>query len=323
MKTKIVYTLVSSEDDIYFEQLLVSVFSLRFYNPEAYIIVLVDDKTMNTFTGYRKILYDFVNEIKVIYTPQNYSSKERSREIKTSMRKYINGDFIFLDTDTVICDSINEIDKFEDNILIVPDFHVPFAEYPFRNYIIKMMRKIFDIDVNDIEEYYNSGIMIVKDKKIFYDFFETWNSNWRYSAFKKGYSQDQLALMKTNYDYNNIIHNLSGIYNCQITASIKYLYEGKILHFFNSTFFKDSIYTPFLSKQFYLNIKENKCVITDEIKSCILNCKSSFYSYTTPVGHDEFIFLTSLFGKRVYSHFMKRKFVYKIINFFLKIVDRL
>lgn len=35
MKTKIIYVLVSNENDCYLEQALVSIYSLRLYNPDA------------------------------------------------------------------------------------------------------------------------------------------------------------------------------------------------------------------------------------------------------------------------------------------------
>lgn len=322
MKTKIVYVLVSSDNDIYFEQLLVSVYSLKYYNPDAFVVVLVDNNTFETLNGYRKVLYEYINEIKVIDTPQNYSPKERSREIKTSIRKHINGDFLYLDTDTIICDNIKEVDDIKNNISIVLDFHVPFREYPFRKYIIEIIDNIFNIDVNNVEDYYNSGIMLIKDTKIAYDFFNAWNKNWRYSAFHKNNSQDQPALMKTNYDFKNVVRNLDGIYNCQIAASIKYLHNGKILHFFNSTFFNDTKYTPFFTKDFYLNIRNNRG-FTDDYKNCILNCKSSFEPFTTPIGHDEFIFLTSLFGKRIFKQFIKKGFIYNLFNIILKVINRI
>lgn len=41
MKTKIIYVLVSNENDCYLEQALVSIYSLRLYNPDANLLLLV------------------------------------------------------------------------------------------------------------------------------------------------------------------------------------------------------------------------------------------------------------------------------------------
>lgn len=45
MKTKIIYVLVSNENDCYLEQALVSIYSLRLYNPDANLLLLVDEET--------------------------------------------------------------------------------------------------------------------------------------------------------------------------------------------------------------------------------------------------------------------------------------
>ena len=40
MKTKIIYVLVSNENDCYLEQALVSIYSLRLYNPDANLLLV-------------------------------------------------------------------------------------------------------------------------------------------------------------------------------------------------------------------------------------------------------------------------------------------
>ena len=39
-----VYILISNGDDLFYEQLLVSLYSLRMHNPELNVVVLVDEK---------------------------------------------------------------------------------------------------------------------------------------------------------------------------------------------------------------------------------------------------------------------------------------
>lgn len=44
MKTKIIYVLVSNENDCYLEQALVSIYSLRLYNPDEICFYLLMKK---------------------------------------------------------------------------------------------------------------------------------------------------------------------------------------------------------------------------------------------------------------------------------------
>ena len=48
---KYVYVLTSAPEDFYYEQALMSVYSLRKKMPDAKITVLTDDKTKNSFSG--------------------------------------------------------------------------------------------------------------------------------------------------------------------------------------------------------------------------------------------------------------------------------
>ena len=65
METKFVYVLVSSETDIYYEQCLLSACTLRHYNNDSHIIVLVDQATCDTLNKKRSELQQYVDEINV------------------------------------------------------------------------------------------------------------------------------------------------------------------------------------------------------------------------------------------------------------------
>ena len=43
MRVKIVYVLISNKEDIYLEQLWLSLYTLRLYNKEAHVAVVMDD----------------------------------------------------------------------------------------------------------------------------------------------------------------------------------------------------------------------------------------------------------------------------------------
>ena len=113
MKTKIVYVLISSENDLYLEQAWLSLYSLRLHNPTTHVSVLVDESTQSSLVGKREGFKKLPTEIIVIDTPKDYTPVQRSRYIKTTARKYISGDFLFIDTDTIITDRLDELDSLE------------------------------------------------------------------------------------------------------------------------------------------------------------------------------------------------------------------
>ena len=76
MKTKFVYVVVSDETSLYLEQAVVSAYSVRLYNPSAYIEVVIDTNTAETLNGKRHFVYNYFDKVTVIETPSDYSKEE-------------------------------------------------------------------------------------------------------------------------------------------------------------------------------------------------------------------------------------------------------
>lgn len=234
MKTKIVYVVVCSEKDQYLEQAAISAFSARRYNPDAEILLLVDDRTNELIHRGRGLIKDYVSEIVEISTPNEYDNKMRSRFIKTTVRKNIPGDYLFIDTDTVITGALDEIDDCNSEVAAVLDLHVHLNETIYLEMVAfqaeKMGWKITSLDYH----YYNSGVMYVKDTPMAHDFYDRWHHNWLLKA-KHGLYTDQPALAYANNQCGYIIGELQGKWNCQLFVNgLPYLHNALIIHYFSS-----------------------------------------------------------------------------------------
>ena len=120
MNTKVVYVLVSNKNDYYVEMLQLSLYSLRMFHPEDIVEVVMDEKTYSRLVKQRHRLLVDVKPI-VVEIPTEYSLMQRSRYLKTRLREIIVGDFLYLDTDTVIADSLAAIDDFQWDMAAVLD----------------------------------------------------------------------------------------------------------------------------------------------------------------------------------------------------------
>lgn len=276
MRTKIVYVVTSDETDVYLEQALLSVFSLRKHNPDAYVELVVDQDTDATIVGKREEILKYIDNKVVVNVPEEYNKVCRSRWIKTSLRQHIKGNFLFIDTDTIITDNLSEIDSFQGNLGAVIDAHVPI-------YLRKDSKYIEEIKKNAIEEgwkcsdeipFFNSGVFFVNDTVESYEFFSYWHETW--ADFYKRYGRhiDQAPLGATNEKFRYIIKELSGTWNCQIARSgISYLSNAKIMHYLAY----DGTVNPWV---FYnhdiLNEIKNIGYISDKISKLVDEAKISF-----------------------------------------------
>ena len=306
MIPQIVYVLVANEKNLYLEEMWVSIFSLRRHHPEATVKVLMDVETKEYLSRFPQ-LTSMIDETVVVQTPAGYNAKQRSRQIKTTIRNVLKGDYIFIDTDTVICkpldgivEDIAEMKDFK-GIAAVREGHVTMKDTLFPP--TGTVKRIFDIDISQSPLMTNSGVMFVADIPFTHEFYKRWNENWKRSCFEKGNSQDQPSLYATDCQYGYVIRELSGIYNAQVAMSLKYYADAVILHWWHMDFIEDQSYSPYFSLKIYQDLKKEG-EITPQIEELIINAKQSFVSPTMPVGKEHILFLFSPAGKifnRIYK----------------------
>ena len=306
MIPQIVYVLVANEKNLYLEEMWVSIFSLRRHHPEATVKVLMDIETKEYLSRFPQ-LTSMIDETVVVQTPAGYNEKQRSRQIKTTIRNVLKGDYIFIDTDTVICkpldgivEDIAEMKDFR-GIAAVREGHATMKDTLFPP--TGTVKRIFDIDISQSPLMTNSGVMFVADIPFTHEFYKRWNENWKRSCFEKGNSQDQPSLYATDCQYGYVIRELSGIYNAQVAMSLKYYADAVILHWWHMDFIEDQSYSPYFSLEIYQDLKKEG-EITPQIEELIINAKQSFVSPTMPVGKEHILFLFSPAGKifnRIYK----------------------
>jgi hypothetical protein len=270
MKTKIVYVLVSNEQDIYLEQTLLSVYSARFHMPDVEIILLVDDLTERTINGKRSKILDYITSKTVVEVDGKYTNQQRSRILKTSISEYVNGDFLFIDSDTIITMSLEEADSFDFDIGAVIDSQTPTIK-GCSGKIKSLFTTLPRCKINANMNYFNSGVIYAKDNQKTKQFFKDWNKYWHLGV-SKGINVDQPAFYMANLLNNNIIYELDNLWNCQVCAGLIYLKDSKILHYFSST--KQGLYYDilfeFMDDDLYLDIKKSGD-ITDRIIRIVKN----------------------------------------------------
>ena len=262
MNTKIVYVLVSSEDDIYLEQAYVSMASVKHHMPDAHICLLTDKLSEKSFVGPRKNEVGLADEIISVDLDPLLKAQKRSRLLKTNFRNYIEGDLLFIDCDTVITRPLYDIENVGGDICACRDSHSSFEDNPCRQLCIDHGH-ILGWAIDEEMEYYNSGVMLVKDNDLTKEFFKKWNMEYL-KGYDKGVSMDQPSLAKTNFEYDHIICPLPDEWNCEFKFGVRYLRDAYIVHYL-CTNVRPNDRMPFLLNEKYIfdNIKVNGIIPRD------------------------------------------------------------
>lgn len=290
-KVQIIYAVIASPKNLYFEELWASVFSFRLYEPEREIRVLCDKPTHDYIVRFPEFV-KLIDEIIVVDVSDTENLRFRSKEIKTNVRQYVSGPYLFVDTDTICADRLGDIDNFNYDVACVPEFHVSLKDCVFKHLVKGYIRNSFNEDITDEDAWYNSGVMFVNDTPKAYEVCKKWNENWKRSAFVDGHKQDQPPLLITHRETGYSISELSGEYNCQVGLSVKFLAKAKIFHFLHFGYPKDQTFNPFQSKEIYRKIKEDEG-ISEETAEIIKNVKSLYPSPSCVVGWSTMNFLMS------------------------------
>ncbi|MDR2291930.1 MAG: hypothetical protein LBE11_00465 [Prevotellaceae bacterium] len=273
MKTKLVYVLVSYDDqNDYLEQALLSCYSARLHNADAEIILLVDNLTDDSLQGKRAEILKYISKKTVITIQDNYSAAQRSRIIKTTARNYIQGDFLFIDTDTIITQSLSDADQLKCLIGAVADSHVPVKKNISAYKYLKKIDRLLNWKTSEDIIHFNSGVLFVKDTQETQKFYEDWNK-YLMQSMAKGITIDQAALAMANKNNNNLITELSGEWNCQLRHGLKYLENCKIMHTLITNVRENTVpLAEFMSKDVLKKIKKTG-TIDEQTKQMITKPK--------------------------------------------------
>jgi len=230
MKTQLLYVLVSRPNDPYYEQALLSATTARRHNPDATLLLLTDPETQGGLAA-RPQGDEFIRLFtRIIAVPfdAGLSPMLRSRLLKTGMRSLVEGDFLYIDTDTLITAPLDPIDDIPADIAACTDLHAPsLMEHPHRSAILNQCKKL-GYDASGDPLYFNGGVMLARDTEAARDFFAQWRENYL-RGVEKGIRSDQLSLAQTGH--GRLPYRLPDEWNCEIQSGVRFLRDARIVHY--------------------------------------------------------------------------------------------
>lgn len=231
MKTKLVYVLTCAPEGNYIEQALLAIWSARQHNPSAHIVLFMDDITDGVISEGRDEILKYVSEKIVIPFDADKTMVYRSRWIKTSVRRLIDGGFLFVDCDTVTTKSLEEVDSLACRVGAVPDSHLPVKEFG-KVLLKKSKAKVapMGIDLEGEAFYFSSGVLYVKDTPEAHALYEKWHAVWL-QGVQNGVNIDQPSLAKANIESGHLIERIDDRFNCVIYTQPDFAKDASILHF--------------------------------------------------------------------------------------------
>lgn len=208
-----------------------SLHTLRKHNPDISAYVVIDHITLDCLKGERLNTLSHYAKILSFDTPSEYNTEKlRSRFLKTSVRKLVPGDFLFLDCDTIVCRPFSFEDFNDTDIGMIADLN---ADLPLSDESVLIKCKNAGFSNLLGSPYFNSGVAFVKDSPVAFRFYEMWHQLWRESVLN-GCVYDQPALCEANRQLGGVVNEIPDTWNCQIhyKNSRQFLQNAYVLHYF-------------------------------------------------------------------------------------------
>ncbi|MCL2380182.1 MAG: glycosyltransferase [Treponema sp.] len=307
------YTLTSSPNDSYYEQFLLSITSLKLKMPNADITLLCDTKTKDTLTGKRSEYEKLIAKTIIADAPALMPQVEVSRWVKTSMRRLVQGDFLFIDCDTIVTDNLSSVRQLGIILGVCLDKHCLIGNHEkSANFIQNDKQLGFCSYLSN--RHFNSGVIFCADTPEAHKIFDRWHELWLFSK-SKNIVRDQPALNMAIYENLSHFSELDGTWNCQIAHNgLPYLANSKIIHYFASdNIFKASLFT-LASNEIFKKIKDTG-IVPDEAFELLKNPKAAFATESRIIaGNTMLTVINSDFFEFIYLLRKKAPRIFKFFN---------
>lgn len=226
----ICFVCVVDEAGTYADLTYLAVLSVRLAMPSARVEVITDPESMQWLSAHKHPLTASGVVLRSVETPHGRSAAG-SRYLKTSLRRLMEGDFLFLDSDTVVLGDLGSLARVAQPFAAVEDRNIkqPYAHVPtWRRHLYQEWGWPFAGSL-----YVNSGVMFVRDCPEAADLFRRWHERWT-DGMRRGLRTDQPSLNSVLSELPGQVRVLSWRFNAMADASPYYLLGARVVHYYQS-----------------------------------------------------------------------------------------
>lgn len=225
---KIIYVITSAGRDVYAAMTRVSAASLRMIHPGAKIAAACDQETDRAIRTSKDPLLGDVDEWLALETPPG-DAAFRNRFLKTSLRQRVPGEYLFLDSDTIVRDDLSAVFRMPGDLAAAPNHSR-----------VNVSGQIWEGDLATLAEmqwaipptlYVNGGVMRVSDSDGARRFYRLWHEKWQASYRQLGKPNDQPALNAAIQESQVECARLPVRFNAQIGAFPVAMRDAAIWHY--------------------------------------------------------------------------------------------
>jgi len=247
------YVVNGTGGDVHTDMAYLSARFLRVQHPEARITCLMDRDSATAIRDCRHPLLSLVYFIVELDVPESNLTK-KNRWISTQVRDFVDGDFIYLDSDTICIrrlDFLSNLCRHESfDVGLTRDLNIRFREKSRKlghSALWPQLRAMgWTVPACG---YFNKGVALLRDTPRARAMSSRWHELWKTSCATGRYL-DQPALNHAIVESGAKVRVLPGSCNAQILGSARAACRPKVIHFYTRVpnVFKDTVLGGFLEE---------------------------------------------------------------------------
>lgn len=230
------YVVTSSGQDHFVEMAVVSMYSFRQSNPskENRIHVYCDEQTNQLDSPAMRYLRELSDSVVPVRCEFD-TPAARSRYLKVNLLNFVQDSYVYLDSDTLIMQNLDDLWDVDADIMCVRDLESKTQIHNIPDFVIEIYNKMNWGQVP--EQYFNSGVYKLTFSEKTKRFGETMAAEWQKQYARLSKINDQPVF---NYAMNSInqlkLIQLSTQWNAQLVMNPLVVKDAKIVHVYSGGF---------------------------------------------------------------------------------------
>lgn len=231
MRLPVWYVLASDGARLHRDMVIISARVLRHVDPACVVNLTCDRQSSDAAAASGVSLSSIFDRVEVREEP-SISPMHRSRALKLRLRLELQGDFLYVDSDTLAVSSLDRFPSFTSSVMLAYDY-LP-GQRVHRGAPLGAAARFAQIGWPfPVPKFFNGGVSAWRDDAVAHRFAERWFENWRTSV-AAGVPYDQPALAHSDRELGGVIGVLPPMCNAQVNAWPGFARQAVLWHFWHS-----------------------------------------------------------------------------------------
>ncbi len=226
---QIAIVVTAGETDLFIQMARVNTAAIRIVEPQARVVCVVDEQSACRQAASFKLLFKEVDDVVTVESDFK-DAASRSRDLKTRLRSFLIGDFLFLDVDAVPVASLQGAFATKCKIAACYDRNLDPRDYVLQDFVEPLCR---ESGWSVPSRYFNSGVILWRDTPETHEFSACWHSRWLHSQ-REGRHEDQPSfnsiVEERDFDFGVLPNKFNGMIQWKRSNAAR----AHVIHFYTS-----------------------------------------------------------------------------------------